>query len=175
MARLNQRLGLTRYEADEYYKQALVAYSKKKLEDALLAMEQAIALLPENAEYYAARGFFYLQDGIEDKAQAEFEKALSLYPYEVLAHYGRGMIAYRARNWDEALAHFNDAYRANPNRAETLYYLALTHHRKGNNILALTYMGQAVTAFDAADDKRQRDAERWVRELTKLIEQERQP
>lgn len=174
MARINQQLGLTRYEADEYYKQALIAYHKKKLDEAVLAMDNALMLLPNNAEYWAARGFFYLQDGIEERAASDFEQALKLYPYEVLAHYGRGVIAYRRRNWDEALAHFNDAYRANPNRAETLYYLSLTHHRKGNNILALTYMGQAVTSFEAADDKRQRDAERWVRELTKLVEQGRE-
>ncbi|NJL56685.1 tetratricopeptide repeat protein [bacterium] len=175
MARINQRLGLTRYEADEYYKQALVAYHKKKLDEAILAMDNAISLLPNHAEYYAARGFFCLQDGIEDRATADFEQALRLYPYEVLAHYGRGVVAYGRRNWDEALAHFNDAYRANPNRAETLYYLALTHHRKGNNVLALTYMQQAVTAFEAAEDKRQRDAERWVRELQRLVAQERLP
>lgn len=174
MARMSQRFGLTRYEADEYYKQALIAYGKKDLEGAILAMEQALTLLPRNAEYYAARGFFYLQDGVESKAQADFEKALSLYPHEVLAHYGRGVIAYNSRNWEEALAHFNDAYRADPNRAETLYYLALTHHRKGNNVLALTYMQQAVQGFATKEDKRQRDAERWVRELTKLVDQERE-
>lgn len=172
MARLVQRLGLTRYEADEYYKQALQAYDKRQLGEAILKMDEAIKLLPNHAEYYAARGFFYLEDGVRDKAQADFETALKLYPYEMLAHYGRGMIAYQSKNWDEALAHFTDAYRSNPERPETLYYLALCYHRKGANVLALTTMQQAQTRFEKTNDKRKGDAGRWVRTFQKLVEQE---
>ena len=172
MARLVQRLGLTRYEADEHYKQALEAYNKKKMDEAIIAMEEAIALLP-NSEYYAARGFFYLEDGVPDKAGADFEAALKLHPYEPLAHYGRGMMAYNAKNWEEAKAHFTDAYRADPARAETSYYLALVLHHKGDNLRAVQYMQQAVELLGKAEDKRQRDAERWVREIEKLADEQR--
>jgi tetratricopeptide (TPR) repeat protein len=171
MARLTQRLGLTRYEADEHYKKALEAYTKRQMQEAILEMEHAINLLPNNAEYYAARGFFYLEDGIEDKATADFEQALRHYAYETLAHFGRGVIAYKSRNWDEALAHFTDAYRSDPKRSETLYYLALTHHRKGNNVMALSLMEQANAIFEEQNDKRRTDSGRWVRELRKLAEQ----
>ncbi|GAB4519937.1 MAG: hypothetical protein OHK0046_29530 [Anaerolineae bacterium] len=174
MARIAQRLGLTRYEADEYYKQALDAYNKRKLDEAIIAMEQAILLLPKNSEYYAARGFFYLQDGIINKAQEDFQQALKLYPYEVLAHYGRGMIAYNSRNWDEALAHFNDAYRAKPDRAETVYYLALVYHHKGMNLQAYPLMQQALALFEKTDDKRKADASRWLRTLEKQAEEQKQ-
>jgi tetratricopeptide (TPR) repeat protein len=150
MARLAQRFGLTRYEADEYYKQALLAYGKKNLNEAILAMERAIELLPRNSEYYAARGFFYLEDGVVNKANEDFERALALHPYETLAHFGRGMIAYHAKNWEEALAHFTDAYHADPNRAETLYYLALVHHHRQNNAQALAIMQQALATHAAA-------------------------
>lgn len=168
MARLTQRLGLTRYEADEHYKKALLAYTKRNLEEAILSMEQAITLLPTNAEYYAARGLLYLEDGLDQKARDDFEEALRHYPYETLAHYGRGVIAYRSKNWDEALAHFTDAYRADPKRPETLYYLALTHHHMGQNRQALAYMRQAAALFEATNDKRKNDAARWIRSLEKL-------
>ncbi|MEP7292308.1 MAG: hypothetical protein ABI835_11020, partial [Chloroflexota bacterium] len=56
MPRINQQLGFTRYEADEYYKQALDAYQKGDLDAAVDAMKNAIAALPKKAEYYAARG-----------------------------------------------------------------------------------------------------------------------
>lgn len=175
MARLVQRLGLTRYEADEYYKQALQAYAKRDLNEAILKMEGAIGLLPNHAEYYAARGFFRLEDGLQKEALEDFEQALQLYPYEMLAHYGRGIIAYQSKNWDEALAHFTDAYRSDPNRPETLYYLALAHHRTGMNSLALSYMQQAHTQFDNANDKRHStDANRWMRTLEKLAQQEQE-
>jgi len=174
MTKLSARLGLTRFEADEYYKQALQAYNKKKMDEAILAMEQAIELLPNNAEYYAARGFFYLEDGIIDKAGEDFEQALTTHPYEPLAHYGRGMIAYNARNWDEALAHFTDAYRSDPDRVETLYYLAIVHHHKHQNARASEVMQQAAQLMEVRGDKRQRDAERWVKEFDKLAAEQRQ-
>ncbi len=174
MTRLVQRLGLTRYEADEYYKQALAAYQKRHLDEAILAMERAIELLPTNAEYYAARGFFYLEDGVKDKAGEDFEAALRHYPYETLAHYGRGVIAYASKNWDEALAHFTDAYRSRPERPETLYYLALTYHHKGQNAQALGLMQQANAHFEQADDKRKADSGRWLRELEKQVAQQQQ-
>lgn len=173
MSRLTQRLGLTRFEADEHYKQALQAYDKRNMEEALLAMEQAIIMLPDESEYWAARGLFYLEDGINDKAAADFEQALRLHPYEPLAHYGRGVIAYNSRNWDEALAHFTDAYRADPKRPETLYYLGLTHHRRRENRYALNVMQQAQARFEEKEDRRARDAARWIKTFEKMAEEER--
>jgi tetratricopeptide (TPR) repeat protein len=175
MARLTQRLGFTRYEADEYYKQALEAYHKRRFDDAIDAMNNAIEVLPTRSEYFATRGFFFLEDGVKDKALADFEKALKLYRYEMLAHYGRGVIAYNDRNWDEALAHFTDAYRADPKRPETLYYLAIIYHRKGNNDGARQLMEQALAGFEAANDRRKGDAQKWVREFTKQIDTKAKP
>lgn len=175
MAGLTQRLGLTRYEADEHYKLALQAYQKQNMDEALLEMEKAIQLLPTNSEYHAARGFFFLEDGLEDEAQAHFEQALKLHPYETLAHYGRGVIAFRDKNWDEAQAHFMDAYRSDPNRPETLYYLALTHHRKRENADALHYMQQAQQIFETRNDRqRNSDAKKWVSKLEELVERTHQ-
>jgi tetratricopeptide (TPR) repeat protein len=171
MARLTQRLGLSRFEADEHYKDALKHYNNRSVDEAILAMDEAIKLLPSNAEYYAARGFFYMQDGINDKASADFDRALEIYPYEMLAHYGRGVIAYRGKKWDEAVNHFIQAQRIDQQRPETLYYLALAYHRKGNNELALSYMQQADSRFDTLGSKTsKRNTERWMRSLTRLIE-----
>lgn len=175
MVNFTQRLGLTRYEADEYYKKALEAYGKLKLEEAILNMDEAIKALPNNSEYYAARGLFYLEDGVTEKAQADFEYAVKLHRYELLACYGRGIIAFKQGNWDEALAHFTDAYGADPNRPETLYYLALTQHRKGNHAAALPLMEKAQTALETAGDKRRVDATKWVKELQRLIAQAQKP
>jgi len=171
MPRLTERFGVARFDADEQYKQALAYYQKSQLNEAILAMEKAIELLPKNSEYYAARGFFYLEDGTNKKALADFTRALQLYPYEVLALYGQGVIAYKAKKWDEAITHFTEAYRADPQRPETLYYLALSQHHNSQNDLALAAMRQASALFAAAGDKRQADAERWVRQLEKIITQ----
>lgn len=170
MAKLTQRLGLPRYEADEYYKQALALIPKGQYDQAIDRMDKAIEILPTHAEYFATRGFIYLQDGVEEKAREDFDRALKLYRFEMLAHYGLGVLAYRSRKYEEAVHHFNSAVAAQPERGESLYYLALAYHRMRNNPAARQWMQKAVAAFDKAGDKRKADAARWVKEFEKLLE-----
>jgi tetratricopeptide (TPR) repeat protein len=174
MARITQRIGLPRYEADELYKRALAAYQKGQFDQAIDQMNKAIDLLPTRAEYWAMRGFIYLQDGVEDKAKADFEEALKHYRFEMLAHYGLGIIATKHKRWEESLAYFNSAAAAEPNRPETLYYLALIQHRLHDNNAAMTTMQRAVELFDKNGDKRKGDAQKWVREFERLLEKETQ-
>lgn len=170
MARLVQRLGLTRYDADQHYKLALQAFKKSNIEEAYAQIREAIRLLPTLAEYHATQGYFYFEDGAQDKAEEAFDEALELNPYEMLANYGRGMIAYNDKNWEEASAYFLDALAAQPTRPETQYYLAMVNHRQGGNAQALKWMTEAKKGFAQADDKRERTADRWIREFEKLVE-----
>lgn len=169
MARLTQRLSFTRYDADEYYRQALDAFQKRRYDNAINALNEAILLLPTRAEYYASRGLIYQEDGVTEKAQADFEKALKLNSNELLAHYGLGMIAYKDNKWDEALTHFHNAYRLDPNRPETLYYLGLLYHRKGNHPAAKQLMDMALKALPESASKQRGDAQRWVKEFDKIL------
>lgn len=166
---ITRLLGATRYDADVFYKAGLESFQKKNFDLAMENLDKAIAVLPNHAEYHAARGLVHLQDGVNEKAQADFEQALRLYSLELLAHYGLGVLAYRARKWEDAQARFMEAYFIQPDRPEVLYYLALSHHRQQQNVPALNYMQQAQQAFEQANDKRRTDASRWVKELQKLV------
>lgn len=170
MTKLTQRIGLPRYEADEHYKLALAAYQKNDYDQAIDQITKAIDLLPRQPEYHAARGLFYLRDGITDKAQEEFDEALRIFGFEMLAHYGLGVIAYKAKQWQEARQHFTAALAAQPERAETLYYMALVQHRLRNNAEALSYMRQAAVLFEQANDRSRRsDANKWVKTFEDLV------
>ncbi len=79
MAKITQRLGLPRYEADEYYKRALAAFDKGDYDQAIDNLDKAIDVLPTRSEYYAARGYVFLNDGVKEKAEAEFEEALKMH------------------------------------------------------------------------------------------------
>jgi tetratricopeptide (TPR) repeat protein len=177
MARLVSRFGISRLEADEHYRIALDFFQKNNLDQAILNMNIAIELLPNRAEYYAARGFFRLEDGDPNRAEPDFDKALQSNPYEVLANFGKGVIAYNHKDHDKALDAFMKAWAADNNRPETLYYLALTHHRKQDNRLAFYWMQQAVAQYqksaenDREGRKRLRNAEKWLTEFEKLIKQ----
>lgn len=169
MPALSQRLGLTRYEADEYYRQALEAYRKDDFDAAVAAMNSALEALPTKSEYYAARGLFQLEDGALAEARADFEKALSLFPVEMLAHYGLGLLAYKDEDWDAAIAHWTAAYHADESRAETLFALGLAHLRSGDAATALNALVLAREAFERAGDRRKTQADRLVRELSRGV------
>ena len=112
----------------------------------------------------------YLEDGVTQSAIDDFETALRLFPHEMLAHYGLGIIAYKDQDWDEALQAFTAAYYADQQRPETLYYLALTYYHKRDLASAANLMKLANDRFEATNDKRKSDSGKWLRELGKLAE-----
>ncbi len=170
MARLPVRFGISRYEADEYYRTALGHYRKHDLSEAILNINYALSLLPNSSEYHATRGFFYLEDGVKDRAEVDFDEALRRNAFEVLANYGKGIMAYERKDWKEALAYFMKAWAAESTRPETFYYIAMTHHRLHENEKAKAWMEQARALFEKADDKPHlRDTEKWLSEFDKLI------
>lgn len=170
MAKITQRIGLPRYAADEHYRLAIATYQKGDYDQAVDHMNKAIDLLPTEPEYLAARGLIYLQDGILDKAEADFKASLAKFSFEMLANYGLGVIAYKGKQWADALNYFNTAYAAQPARPEVLYYLALTQHRLRNNIAALNYMQQAQKIFDENNDRTHRaDAGKWLKVFEDLL------
>ncbi len=171
MSFLTQRLGLARFEADEYYAQALQDYQKGKLQEALDNVGFALTLIPQNSEYLAAQGLFYLEDGVEDKARESFQAALTLHDAEAAANYGMGVLAFNDKAWDEAKVYFNKVVAIRPAQIEIPYYMALIYHRQQDNHTAKAYMEQALQQMEDAGDKRRTSARRWVREFDKLITQ----
>ncbi|MCA9912466.1 MAG: tetratricopeptide repeat protein [Anaerolineae bacterium] len=118
MARMGARLGLTRYEADEYYRMALSHYQKNNLEEAINNINLALELFPNRAEYYATRGLFRLEDGLPEQAEADFDAALVRNAYDMLANYGKGTIFFQREDYEAALQFFTKAWAALPNRVE---------------------------------------------------------
>jgi tetratricopeptide (TPR) repeat protein len=169
MPNFNQRLGMTRYEADEYYRRALEAYRKGDFDNAIDAMNDALEALPNKSEYFVARGLIFLEDGEVEKARADFEESLRRFRHEMLANYGMGVLEYKDGKWDTALQYFLSAHYADQKRPETLYYLALTYYRKGDLVNATNYMVRANDAFEQANDRRKSDSARWLRELSKNL------
>jgi tetratricopeptide (TPR) repeat protein len=171
MSGFGARLGLTRYEADEHYKMALSHYDKRNVEQAILSMNRALELQPHNAEYHAARGFFYLEDGALPQAEADFDEALKRNAYELMANFGKGVIAYKNKHYETARSFFSNAWAVNPERAETIYYLAMVEHRLRNNPKAIYWMRQAYAIMNAHEDKTNaRNAEKWLGEFERLMQ-----
>lgn len=172
MNSIEQRLGIPRFEADVRYRAGLAAFVSRDLAKSIRELQTAVESLPKHAEYHAALGFVLLDDRQEREASQSFERALCLNPYEMLANYGQGMIAYRNKRWHEALKCFNLAQLAEPDRAETHYYLGMVCHRLGRNAEALRWMERAAARFAENGDRRQSHCAAWMSEFQKLIETE---
>lgn len=168
MTSLAQRLGISRFEADQRYRAGLAAFATRDQRRAIAEFQAAIQLLPNHAEYHAALGLLLLEGKRKADAVAAFDEALRLNPYEALANYGRGMIAYSAKDWLAAEALFFQALAAQPERAETQYYMAMIKHRLGRNEAALDWMRSAAAGFAAKNDKRVNHCRAWIREFEKL-------
>ncbi len=172
MTKLAGRLGASRVAADEHYAQSLSAYQARRLRDAQEHIESAIELLPHHAEYQAMLGWIHLQGDATPVAQAAFDAALDANPYEMLANYGKGMLAYREKQWESAAGYFLDALAAQPERPETQFYLALVRHRQGENAHAERWMRAAKANFAKANDDRAERCQAWIREFEKLLKEE---
>ncbi len=168
MTSMAQRLGITRFDADQRYRAGLAAFAARDQRAAINEVQAAIELLPNHAEYHAALGLLLLEDKQKPAAVAAFDEALRLNPYESLANYGKGMIAYRAKDWRAAEGHFVNALAAQPERAEAQYYIGMVKHRLGQNAQALEWMRSAAAAFAKDNDRRESHCTAWMREFEKL-------
>ena len=173
MFKFTQRLGASRFEADEAYLGALAAIQRKDLKEALAQIESAIARYPSRAEYHATLAWFQLERGDSSPAREGFERTMTINPFEMLANYGLGMLAYKDKDWEAAAGYFLNAMAAQPDRPETMYYLSLVRHRQGDNVRALHWMQKADERFAAADDKRVKQCRAWIREFAKLADEDR--
>jgi Flp pilus assembly protein TadD len=186
MPSLTQRIGLPRYAADLRYKEALAAYTRDQVAEAIEHMNAVIGMLPTHAEYWAARGMMYLRQSQMEagkppvkaegptpeqiklaSARADFERAVKLFELEMLGHYGLGMVALREERCEEALMHLQTALSLDPDRPETLYTLALVLDKLDRSTEALEAMTRAHDLMEEGADKRKPQAVRWLAQLRK--------
>ena len=66
--------------AYDAHQKAMKLASEKQLDEALAAINTAIEMEPREAMFYALRGRIYQSKGERERAQTDFDKAVSLYP-----------------------------------------------------------------------------------------------
>jgi len=94
----------------------------------LMAQSQAKA-----SEQHLQRGVEYLQQGKNEQAVRELEKAVRLSPKSYPGFYNLGLALWNLRRLDAALAAFQQAHRLVPSEANSRYYLGRIHLARGEN------------------------------------------
>ncbi|MCD4686075.1 MAG: tetratricopeptide repeat protein [Anaerolineae bacterium] len=156
--------GLRLTITERHYERGLYHYTRKKYDLALTDLDNALERDPRNPEYYTARGLVLLQGGYEDEAEEDFAYGLKLDPTQWLAHYGRGLRAFKAKQYQAAIDHFSRAQHIAPTRAEVYYHRAVAFYEMGNLAQAHMDMEFAVQQFEN-HRKRRSQAKKWLKIL----------
>jgi tetratricopeptide (TPR) repeat protein len=107
-----------------------------------------------DAPALAAQGQVLARSGKAAEAQAVYDKALALDPYNVQALYGRGLIYQGEKQHAEAIADFSAAHGLSPQRADPLVARAISY-------LAQEKVREAAGDLDEAVQSEPNNAQAW--------------
>lgn len=108
----------------------------------------------QGAQGFAARGQALAKAGKSEEALAEFDRALSLDPYNVPALLGRGLVHQADKRHEQAIADFTAANGLAPQRVEPLLARATSY-------LALDRIKEAASDADEAIQADSNSAQAW--------------
>jgi len=176
--RLERVVFLDRKLAAAFYELARVRLEKNTIENrmrAAEAMERAVLLNPDNAEYRFAYGMLHLRRGMQPTAEREFRRAVKINPGDPRPYHQLGLLAeermfhYRDMfnvtggevldlrdfaddDYADAQSYFEKALAADPTFAETYYRLALLYFERGNVEQMISLLQQAIRRGIANQD-----------------------
>lgn len=115
--------------------------------NAIVALQKAADLLPNDAEVYNNLGSA-LRDALQlDRASANFRRAIEIHPESAVAYCNAGLVCRDLGNPSEAIAHYNLAIQINPNYAEA-------HANMGDVLADMGQLDRAVASYSRALDIR---------------------
>jgi len=144
-------------DAGDYdsYLQLGQIFTNQKNPEALKYLEAAINTKDGVDEAWYARGFYYQTMGEYDKAILDYQKTITLNPFNAYAYYNAGYIYFMKKNWPLAIKHFELAFKANDEFEKPIYMIGLTHEAQNNNTEAITYYKRSLQLnpdFELAKD-----------------------
>jgi tetratricopeptide (TPR) repeat protein len=87
---------------------------EKRFSKSIEYLTKAISLKAKNVKYYVIRGGVYEENGQNDLALADFEKAIAINPNFAPPYYGRGIVFKKLKKYDLAQIEFEKAISLNP-------------------------------------------------------------
>jgi protein O-GlcNAc transferase len=111
--------------------------------DALLPMQKAVALLPNDAETHNNLGSTFHDLGRMEEAKTGYLHALKIKPDYAEAHSNLGSLMQDMKYWSEAEANFNKAIALNPGFAEY-------HYNLGNTLKEMGRLDDACASYRRA-------------------------
>lgn len=125
------------------YKQARELFDAGKYEEAVAALDKAIAAEPTNAIYLVKLGLVYEKLDKTGDSEAAFAKAVAADPSSFPGWFSLGRARTAQKNYAGAIEAFEHATQVNPNEPEALYSLGSAYFNSSK-------IPEAVVAFEKA-------------------------
>lgn len=130
-------------DADALYADAQARLDAGDIDGALSLLDEAIALAPDNADYYTARGRAYFFADDMTSALVDFSAALEIAPNAVALN-GRGAVHDALGDRAAAVADYEAAMELDPDYPFPFYNLGLIHVGDGDADAAIAMFNQAL-------------------------------
>jgi tetratricopeptide (TPR) repeat protein len=124
-------------EAETAYYLAVTMYAAGSSEEALVHLDEAIALYPEFAAAYEARGNLYYSNRDWDQALENYNQALDIDPALTSAYLNRSRIYLQRGEMAQAINDYNRLVELNPDEVEPYLYRARLYLESEQNQQAL--------------------------------------
>tara|TARA_R110002110_G_scaffold227929_2_gene443365 strand:+ start:499 stop:1860 length:1362 start_codon:yes stop_codon:yes gene_type:complete len=142
--------------AYDAHDQAMKLASDGDMNAALEKVNEAINLLPREAMFYSLRGRIYQEQDKNDKASADFDKAVSLYPEMFVYRLHNGLSALKLNNLSKARENLSQANQVVPTSIAFLR-LGDIAVKENNRKEAIAYYSKAAESSGViAEEARQK-------------------
>jgi len=119
-------------------------WQQGKYDDAVVELNKAISIDPNNAQAYFFRGLIHSKKGDLDQAISDYDKAINLSPNYAKAYNNRGWDYFRKGNFDLAIADCTKSIEILPKRAAPYYNKGLAYYSLGQFDKALADYKRAL-------------------------------
>jgi protein O-GlcNAc transferase len=123
---------------------AIINYRLGDYQNSVDLINQAIALSPNNANFYSDRGVFFKSFKKLELALSSYDKAIEISPNRADYHYNRANLLSDLRELNKAILSYNTAIELDPNNANYYSNLANVFKEMMQPDLALTNYNKAL-------------------------------
>src|SRR5688572_19476292 len=149
-----------RQPAYDAYDEGREALADDRARDAERAAQQALRLLPDEANIHALLGDIDLHERRYDDAERHYTDAIALDDGFFYYHLQKGLVHRQLRDWDEARDELETSVRLLPT-ADAVYALGTLAERRGDRQAALEYYAQAAQSKSPAGQAAEEAAVRF--------------
>ena len=161
------------------FDQGLAFLNDDKFEEAIVYLEKALEVNPENTRTLNLLGQAYAATGQYSKAKPRLEKAIEIEPKDALLYYDLGLIYGKSGEADTAIEYFSEAIELAPEYSSPYFSRGFAYQLKGewdkaimdySKVIGITPKDASAFSYRANTYKGKGEYERALKDYTTAME-----